>query len=169
MDLSHNVALASGLISVISLIIAGLSWRTARRAAKQSELAERVKIFVDLRSGWHDIRKDLRRQQLDGSELPNPQSVNWDSHELYWQHAFTEWYITTKLHPELRQLWDEFFSIAIQKTLKTHRPLKYVAWVLVEQKRSVFGTYHNEFRSELERLNGGGLSENGFKLPENAA
>ncbi len=169
MQTSDQIALVSALISGISLIVAGFSWWTARRADERAELSERVKVFVDLRAGWHDIRKELRRQQLEGAELPDPASPGWETHERYWQHAFTEWYVTTRLHPELRRLWEEYFAVAIQRALRTHLPLRYAAWILVDQGRTMFGAFHDEFRAELERLNGGALDGGGFAIPGSAA
>jgi hypothetical protein len=165
MGVNERIALVSALISAVSLVVAGFSWWNAKRVAERADLSDRVKVFVELRAGFHDIRKNLRRLELDGAELPTPDTPNWDTHELYWHHAFTEWYVTTKLHPEMRRLWDEFFSLALQETLTTHRPLRYVAWSMVEQRRPVFGVHHAEFRSELERLNHGALGDGSFRPP----
>jgi hypothetical protein len=169
MELRDAIALGAGLISAVSAGCALLSWRSARAAANRAALSERVKVFVDLRQRWYEIRKDLRRMKLDRNDLPQPKHENWDTHELYWQHAFTEWYVTTKLHPELAELWNGFFSLAIQNTLKTHPPLRYVAWVLVEQHWTVFSGQHDAFRAELERLNGDPLNDGTFTLPKDAA
>lgn len=65
--------------------------------------------------------------------------------------------------------WDEYFAVAIERALRTHLPLRYAAWILVDQGRTMFGAFHDEFRAELERLNGGVLDGGGFALPSPAA
>jgi hypothetical protein len=163
------IAMVAAVISALSASFAYVSWKNATRAANRAVLSERVKVFVDLRQRWYEIRKDLRRMKLDCKELPQPEDENWDIHELYWQHSFNEWYVTTRLHSELAELWNAFFSLAIQNALKTHPPLRYVAWVLVEQQWTVFSGQHAAFRAELERLNGGPLNDGTFTLPKDAA
>ena len=167
MILENWITFLSAAAALASAVIATLSRLSAERAAERAGLAERTRVFVDLRERWYEIRRQLKRQELDGTRLPDTKDEEWDVLELYWQHVFTEWYTTTKLHSELAPLWNDYFAHAVGKTLKQHLRLRYVAWCLVEQRWSAFGKYSEEFRGTLEVLNEGPLNtgEN-FRLPE---
>ena len=92
METRDVIAMAAGIAALGSAVIACLSWRLATQAANRAALSERVKVFMDLRQRWTEIRKNLRRLKLDRNDLPRPNGETWDILELYWQHAFTEWY-----------------------------------------------------------------------------
>ena len=159
MSAANWIALVSGIGAVASAFIAYLSQRSAKMSADRSELALKAKIFIDLRERWQSIRKDLRRYELDGVQTLQPSDERWDIHELYWQHAFTEWYVTTHIYPEFSSLWHEFFSHVVCKTLRSHEPLRFVACYLLIEKKTTFGKFNEEFRATLEKLKGSPLSE----------
>ena len=167
MTLENWITFLSAAAALVSAVMATLSRLSAERAAERAGLAERTRVFVDLRERWYAIRRELKRQTLDGTELPDTKDEEWDVLELYWQHVFTEWYTTTQLHSELAPLWHDYFAHVVGKSLKQHLPLRYVAWCLVEKRWSAFGTCSEEFRETLEELNGGPLNAGkNFLLPE---
>jgi hypothetical protein len=131
---------ASSLIALVAVIVAIRSDRRSREVVK-------VQTYLMLRSGFLDIYR-----QLGALEDANADSVDLRlTRQAYWHHAWDEWYIAKKVAPrEFEDLWDDFFSVAVQSGLK-HPALRSVLDDLIRDTEVGFGAYAKEFVAMLDR------------------
>jgi hypothetical protein len=140
-DLAGVIAgVASSLIALVAVVVAIRSDRRSREVVK-------VQTYLMLRSGFLDIYR-----QLGALEDADVDSVDLRlTRQAYWHHAWDEWYIAKKLAPrEFEELWDNFFSVAVQSGLK-HRALRSVLDDLTRDSEVGFGRYAKEFVATLHR------------------
>jgi hypothetical protein len=152
------------VLSTGSLIVAILALMRARAAEQGTLAATKTQAFLTFRERFQQIKHDLPPGWSDPTWLPKPNTDEWRRIELYWQNAFDEWFVPTRLnkkHPELEEIWRQFFESVVQSAL--HNPaLRYVVWRLCKQEE--FGQpYTREFAEVLEQLWGRPLNDPDFQ------
>lgn len=136
--------LASASAAWVGFVVAVLSYFRARHEGK-------AKLYLDLRSRYLEIRRHVPDLYFNVTGDINESDANWVFIEQYWYQAFDEWFTTNKLNNgKYKDLWNTYFSPAIQSTLK-YRPMRKVVWRMTKGHVS-FGIYGEEFRAILDEL-----------------
>lgn len=137
---------AQVLTAIASLFIAVIAVALAIRSDKRSREAMRVQTYLELRSGFLDIFRDLGQLDQEGTDTVELRLVR----EAYWHHAWDEWYITHALAPrEFAALWDDFFADAVRSGYR-HPGLK-ESLERLTATNDAFATYAKEMIDELQR------------------
>jgi hypothetical protein len=159
--------LVAVVISSVALVFAILAHRRAINAERRLLAQAKTQAFLTFRDRFQQIKRDLPPRWSDPTWLPRPGTDEWRRIELYWQNAFDEWFVPTRLDKEhLQDLWPLFFESAVKSALD-NRPLRYVAWALYEQGE--FAQYKRDFAEVLERLWGRPLRDADFRLRDGPA
>lgn len=146
-DIQSWIALAQVLTGIASMVTAVIALRVAIGTSRRSREALKVQTYLQLRSEFIDIYRELG--QLDATK---PASDTEQARQAYWHHVWDEWYITKKLAPaEFSPLWNEFFAKAVDSGYR-QGPLKATFEELASKEDSGFGAYAKELIAEV-RLN----------------
>ncbi len=143
------------VIESISIILAAGAFVISFIAFLRSQAAARAQTFLEFRKRFLEIKTQLPEWFIKKSKNDCPKyssgSMDWRPIGRYWQNAFDEWLITTKIDKRvLGRLWRLFYRDAIRSGL-THTPLRYAVSQLTHGE-SEFGNYRLEFRKELDEL-----------------
>ncbi|HSS76708.1 MAG TPA: hypothetical protein VLV54_08170 [Thermoanaerobaculia bacterium] len=153
------IAAAGSIGALAAVIMAYLAWSTAEDVA-------RVQVFLDLRKSYFTIFAQMDKRFHDSSWDPRAETdrTAMQTLEQYWLHAFTEWFVTTKLNKgKFSDIWREFYKKAILGGLR-NKPLRItICEMLYGSRSTTFSGRHEEFAAVIERLY---VSEFGNKLCE---
>ena len=163
MNLKEWIEMVAVVISGASLVVAIIAFRKANSAERRSLADAKTQAFLTFRDRFNTIKRDIPPGWSDKTKswLPQPDTEEWRQIEAYWQNAFDEWFVPTRLNKEyLEDVWELFFKRAVKSALD-NRPLRYVAWRLCETGE--FSQYSRDFAAVLEDLLGRPLKDSDFK------
>lgn len=131
-------------ISVGAVAVAVMSFMRSTAAA-------RAEVFLELRKRFSEQKHSLP-EWYDAEAVPEEATRSeLRAAELYWQNAFDEWFLTTRLDPwHLKKLWARFYEGTLERAL-THPALRSVVAKLTHEGAE-FGKSQEEFRASLNEL-----------------
>ena len=131
-------------VSVGAFFVAAISYVRSTAAARAHVFLEFRKRFSDLKGSipsWYDapaVPEGATKEELRAAEL-------------YWQNAFDEWFVTTRLEPwHLGKLWRRFYSGTLTHALKNEALRAVVA--KLTHGSTEFGDDQEKFRATLNTL-----------------
>jgi len=137
-----DIAISSVVVALASLFASLQSQRRAARAAL-------VETHLELRSRFIELYQHL---ELEPDRNPARAAA-----QAYWLNAYDEWFITNRLTPEFKPLWNKFCGRAILAGL-AHPVLEQELHHLMGMQEG-FELYADEFVEALEVLAGRELHE----------
>jgi hypothetical protein len=141
------ITVATGFFATMTAVI-GLV--VALRSDRRSREALRVQTYLQLRTRFLDIYRELGRLEDAGDEGSEARLTR----QAYWHHAWDEWYITKELAPrEFATLWDDFFSKAMAPSAG-HPGLWAALEQLASNPRAGFGAYARDLIKEVRTMKG---------------
>ena len=97
MGLKEWIELFAVAISAASLCVSILAFRRARSAERWTLAETRTQAYLTFRDRFNSIKRDIAPSWTDKEWLPKQGTVEWRQIEAYWQNAFDEWFVCTRL------------------------------------------------------------------------
>ena len=141
--------MSTTVIAVASVVVAFASLFASLQSQRRAERVALVETHLELRGRFLEIY-----QHLDFEPDRNPARA---AAQAYWLNAYDEWFITNRLTPEFKRLWNKFYGRAIIAGL-AHPVLEQELRHLLGMHEG-FGMYADEFVQDLEVLAGKELRE----------
>jgi hypothetical protein len=131
-------------VSVAAFFVAAMSYFKSNAAA-------RAQVFLEFRKRFSEIKHSIPDWYCWPAVPEKPDPKDLRAVELYWQNAFDEWFVTTKLERwHLRRLWKRFYEGTLTLSLKNGALRQVVAQLT--HGGAEFGDHQEEFRAVLNRL-----------------
>ncbi|MCD5341551.1 hypothetical protein LR392_04825 [Arthrobacter sp. AK04] len=149
-DLSTWAAWAQVLTGIAATVVAGFALRVATESDKRSREALKVQTYLQLRSRFIEIYREL-----GGLEEEETNEVELQlARAAYWHHAWDEWYVTNSLAPrEFSDLWTGFFAGAV-KSGYCQPGLKASLEKLASKPDEGFGFYATDLIAAVRSMEG---------------
>jgi hypothetical protein len=110
-----------------------------------------VQVYLDLRRNFSALKGSIPLWYSEARIPPDASPDQIRACELYWQNAFDEWFVTTRLEPwHLRRLWKRFYAGTFTLAL-SHGALREVVAKLTHDGAE-FGDHQEVFRESLNKL-----------------
>lgn len=102
-----NLAVATG-----ALYFSWASYELARGAAEAQQ-------FTQLRERLYEVQDQLPPDANLLDSGPNRGTKEWTAFRAYWEQAYTEWHVTTKISDgQFRRLWNGFYEPVFRSVIK---------------------------------------------------
>jgi hypothetical protein len=139
-------------VSLAAFLVAAMSY-------VKSNAAARAQMFLEFRKRFSEVKVSVPDWYRESKIPDNASPKELLAMERYWQNAFDEWFVTTKLERwHFRRLWNRFYRGTITLSL-SNGALREMAAKLTHGGAE-FGIHQDEFRATLNEL-----CRRGYNLP----
>ena len=141
-QLATIAAVASAVATVPACLVSYFALRRERFASEAD-------AFLKLRDRYHEITLQFSPEFEAGARLVRG-TKDWQVVQRYWLQAFDEWFVTQRLNPQYRGLWNSFYRDALRSALGSEQFQE----VLVDmfRRKISFGERREEFLTVLQGL-----------------
>jgi len=143
--------LATSTADWLAVVVSLAAFLVAVMSHVKSSAAARAQVFLEFRKRFSELKASIPAWYNAAAIPSDAPAAEIRAVERYWQNAFDEWFVTTRLERwHLRKLWGRFYKGTLTLAL-SNRALRQAAANLTHAGAE-FGEHQDDFRAVLDGL-----------------